>query len=174
MCFASSGKGARPDRRAPDGGHGRHAAARRRRLAAEGMVLKTSDPALLIDCMETVARARRWVDPEIAERMQPCQGACGARAFADAARARAGRPRPAGPAQPRHRRSARGHRGNGEGLSARHLRQARRRQPNRARNARRRPARLGSPFIRRSSNLNNNSSKAQLAIIYHGVKRRLN
>jgi two-component system, NarL family, nitrate/nitrite response regulator NarL len=39
------------------------------RLAAEGMVLKTSDPALLIECMEKVRNGERCVDPEIAERM---------------------------------------------------------------------------------------------------------
>jgi two-component system nitrate/nitrite response regulator NarP len=39
------------------------------RLAAEGMVLKTSDPALLIECMDKVRKGERFVDPEIAERM---------------------------------------------------------------------------------------------------------
>ena len=39
------------------------------KLAAEGMVLKTSDPALLIECMEQVRKGERCVDPEIAERM---------------------------------------------------------------------------------------------------------
>ena len=39
------------------------------KLAAEGMVLKTSDPALLIECMEKVRKGERCVDPEIAERM---------------------------------------------------------------------------------------------------------
>ena len=34
----------------------------------DGMVLKTSDPALLLQCMEQVRSAERWVDPEIAER----------------------------------------------------------------------------------------------------------
>jgi two-component system nitrate/nitrite response regulator NarP len=32
------------------------------------MVLKTSDPALLLDCMEKVRKGESWVDPEIAER----------------------------------------------------------------------------------------------------------
>lgn len=40
------------------------------RLEAEGLVLKTSDPALLIECMETVCKGERFVDPEIAERMK--------------------------------------------------------------------------------------------------------
>jgi two-component system nitrate/nitrite response regulator NarP len=39
------------------------------RLAAEGMVLKTSDPALLIECMDKVRKGERCVDPEIAERL---------------------------------------------------------------------------------------------------------
>ena len=37
-------------------------------LAPEGMVLKTSDPALLLECMEQVRSGERWTDPEIAER----------------------------------------------------------------------------------------------------------
>ena len=37
-------------------------------LDTEGMVLKTSDPALLLECMEQVRSGERWTDPEIAER----------------------------------------------------------------------------------------------------------
>jgi two-component system nitrate/nitrite response regulator NarP len=37
-------------------------------LEPEGMVLKTSDPGLLIESMDAVVAGRRWVDPEIAER----------------------------------------------------------------------------------------------------------
>ncbi len=37
-------------------------------LTPEGMVLKTSDPALLLGCMDAVASGGRWIDPEIAER----------------------------------------------------------------------------------------------------------
>ena len=37
-------------------------------LAPDGMVLKTSDPSLLIRCMDTVVAGGTWVDPEIAER----------------------------------------------------------------------------------------------------------
>jgi len=37
-------------------------------LKPEGMVLKTSDPGLLIGCMDAVVAGQRWVDPEIAER----------------------------------------------------------------------------------------------------------
>ena len=38
------------------------------KLAPEGIVLKTSDPGLLLECMEHVRDGKRWVDPEIAER----------------------------------------------------------------------------------------------------------
>jgi two-component system nitrate/nitrite response regulator NarP len=37
-------------------------------LEPEGMVLKTSDPAHLLECMEQVRKGGRWVDPEIADR----------------------------------------------------------------------------------------------------------
>jgi two-component system, NarL family, nitrate/nitrite response regulator NarL len=37
-------------------------------LEPEGIVLKTSDPAHLLECMEKVKAGERWVDPEIAER----------------------------------------------------------------------------------------------------------
>jgi two-component system, NarL family, nitrate/nitrite response regulator NarL len=37
-------------------------------LDPEGMVLKTSDPALLLECMEQVREGQKWIDPEIAER----------------------------------------------------------------------------------------------------------
>jgi len=36
-------------------------------LQPAGMVLKTSDPALLLECMDQVRAGHRWVDPEIAE-----------------------------------------------------------------------------------------------------------
>lgn len=39
------------------------------RLEPEGMVLKTADPALLLECLEEVGKGGRWVDPEIAERI---------------------------------------------------------------------------------------------------------
>jgi two-component system nitrate/nitrite response regulator NarP len=42
-------------------------------LGPEGMVLKTSDPSLLLECMDAVAAGRRWVDPEIAERTRNAQ-----------------------------------------------------------------------------------------------------
>lgn len=37
-------------------------------LKPEGMVLKTSDPALLIECMDAVVAGQTWVDREIADR----------------------------------------------------------------------------------------------------------
>ena len=37
-------------------------------LAPEGIVLKTSDPAHLLECMEQVRNGQRWSDPEISER----------------------------------------------------------------------------------------------------------
>lgn len=37
-------------------------------LKPDGIVLKTSDPALLLECLEAVRKGQRWVDPEVAER----------------------------------------------------------------------------------------------------------
>jgi len=37
-------------------------------LGPQGMVLKTSDPSLLMECMDAIVAGQRWVDPEIAER----------------------------------------------------------------------------------------------------------
>jgi two-component system, NarL family, nitrate/nitrite response regulator NarL len=42
-------------------------------LQPEGIVLKTSDPSLLLKCMEAVEAGERWVDPEIAERTRQAQ-----------------------------------------------------------------------------------------------------
>jgi two-component system, NarL family, nitrate/nitrite response regulator NarL len=42
-------------------------------LQPEGIVLKTSDPSLLLKCMEAVQAGERWVDPEIAERTRQAQ-----------------------------------------------------------------------------------------------------
>jgi two-component system nitrate/nitrite response regulator NarP len=38
------------------------------KLEPEGIVLKTSDPGLLLECMELVRKGERFVDPEIVER----------------------------------------------------------------------------------------------------------
>jgi two-component system nitrate/nitrite response regulator NarP len=37
-------------------------------LKPDGMVLKTSDPALLLDCIDHVRAGQNWIDPELAER----------------------------------------------------------------------------------------------------------
>jgi two-component system nitrate/nitrite response regulator NarP len=37
-------------------------------LRPEGMVLKTSDPGLLLECMDAVVSGQPWIDPEIVER----------------------------------------------------------------------------------------------------------
>lgn len=46
-------------------------------IAAEldppGMVLKTSDPSLLTECIDAVAAGGRWIDPEIAQRTRQAQ-----------------------------------------------------------------------------------------------------
>lgn len=39
-----------------------------RSLGVRGMVLKNSDPAYLMDCLERVRQGRSWVDPELSER----------------------------------------------------------------------------------------------------------
>ena len=42
-------------------------------LQPHGMVLKTSDPGLLMECMDAVVAGERWVDPEITERTKSAQ-----------------------------------------------------------------------------------------------------
>ncbi len=42
-------------------------------LNPEGMVLKTSDPGLLLDCVDAVVAGQHWIDPEIAERTRQAQ-----------------------------------------------------------------------------------------------------
>jgi two-component system, NarL family, nitrate/nitrite response regulator NarL len=42
-------------------------------LDPPGMVLKTSDPSLLSECIDTVAGGGRWIDPEIAQRTRQAQ-----------------------------------------------------------------------------------------------------
>lgn len=42
-------------------------------LNPEGMVLKTSDPGLLIECMDAVVAGEQWVDPEIVQRTRIAQ-----------------------------------------------------------------------------------------------------
>jgi len=40
-----------------------------RSLGVQGMVLKNSDPAYLLDCLERVRAGRIWLDPELGERV---------------------------------------------------------------------------------------------------------
>jgi two-component system nitrate/nitrite response regulator NarP len=42
-------------------------------IEPQGMVLKTSDPSLLLECMDAVVAGERWIDPEIAERTRQAQ-----------------------------------------------------------------------------------------------------
>lgn len=42
-------------------------------LRPEGMVLKTSDPGLLLECMDAVVSGQPWIDPEIVERTNQAQ-----------------------------------------------------------------------------------------------------
>jgi two-component system nitrate/nitrite response regulator NarP len=35
-----------------------------------GMVLKSSDPALIIECLDRVSRGSQWIDPELAVRVR--------------------------------------------------------------------------------------------------------
>jgi two-component system nitrate/nitrite response regulator NarP len=42
-------------------------------LDPEGMVLKTSDPGLLTECMDAVVAGSKWIDPEIADRTRRAQ-----------------------------------------------------------------------------------------------------
>ena len=37
-------------------------------LKVQGMVLKNSDPAYLLECLERVSKGGRWIDPELADR----------------------------------------------------------------------------------------------------------
>ena len=40
-----------------------------RQLGVRGMVLKNSDPAYLLDCLDNVRLGRTWIDPELTERV---------------------------------------------------------------------------------------------------------
>lgn len=51
-------------------------------LKVQGMVLKNSDPAFLLDCLDRVCHGRTWIDPELAERSKQL-----ARSVADGSRA---------------------------------------------------------------------------------------
>jgi two-component system nitrate/nitrite response regulator NarP len=43
-------------------------------LKVDGMVLKNSDPAYLLDCLDSVSHGRAWVDPELAGRAKQISG----------------------------------------------------------------------------------------------------
>jgi two-component system nitrate/nitrite response regulator NarL len=45
-----------------------HALLEARALKVSGIVLKNSDPAYLLDCLDSVRLGRTWIDPELAER----------------------------------------------------------------------------------------------------------
>ena len=46
----------------------------------EGIVLKNSDPAFLLDCLESVRGGRNWIDPELAARVRQLSARVGRRA----------------------------------------------------------------------------------------------
>ena len=46
-----------------------HALLEAKALKVHGMVLKNSDPAYLLDCLDTVRLGRTWIDPELSERV---------------------------------------------------------------------------------------------------------
>jgi len=43
-------------------------------LKVEGMVMKNSDPAFLLDCLDHVRHGRGWIDPELGERARQLAG----------------------------------------------------------------------------------------------------
>ena len=43
-------------------------------LKVEGMVLKNSDPAFLLDCLDWVRHGRQWTDPDLAKRLKRLAG----------------------------------------------------------------------------------------------------
>src|SRR6185369_13857872 len=45
-----------------------HALLEAKALKVHGIVLKNSDPAYLLDCLDSVRLGRSWIDPELAER----------------------------------------------------------------------------------------------------------
>jgi two-component system, NarL family, nitrate/nitrite response regulator NarL len=46
-------------------------------LGVSGMVLKSSDPAYIIECLDRISRGGQWIDPELAERVQELSAAFG-------------------------------------------------------------------------------------------------
>lgn len=48
-------------------------------LKVQGIVLKNSDPAFLLDCLESVRNGRNWMDPELATRVRQLGARAGRR-----------------------------------------------------------------------------------------------
>jgi two-component system nitrate/nitrite response regulator NarP len=53
-----------------------------RALGVQGMVLKNSDPAYLLDCLERVRSGGSWIDPELSGRLNSVAASGGRRALA--------------------------------------------------------------------------------------------
>lgn len=104
-------------------------------LGVQGIVLKNSDPAYLLDCLDRVRHGRTWTDPELAERTKfLARGQPAARrSVPRTARTATHRLCPKGPAQPRNCGGAWRDRGYRQSLSSRDVRQAGDQQPYRTR-----------------------------------------
>ncbi|HEU5481947.1 MAG TPA: response regulator transcription factor [Sphingomicrobium sp.] len=42
-------------------------------MEVDGALLKTSDPALLLDCLDSVALGEEWIDPQLQQRVKPAE-----------------------------------------------------------------------------------------------------
>jgi two-component system nitrate/nitrite response regulator NarP len=56
-----------------------HALIEAKALKVQGIVLKNSDPAYLLDCLESVRAGRAWFDPELARRARQIAATRGSR-----------------------------------------------------------------------------------------------
>lgn len=56
-----------------------HALLEAKALKVQGIVLKNSDPAYLLDCLESVRAGRTWIDPELATRARQLAATRGTR-----------------------------------------------------------------------------------------------
>ena len=56
-----------------------HALLEAKALKVQGIVLKNSDPAYLLECLETVRAGRIWIDPELATRARQLAATRGSR-----------------------------------------------------------------------------------------------
>lgn len=50
------------------------------RLDVNGIVLKNSDPALLLECLEAVSEGEMWIDPDLKERAEEARNRASSRA----------------------------------------------------------------------------------------------